>query len=49
VLWSETVSAKDAAQPERVTNGYARVTLDGPTWSEELVAEDGGVRWQSRA
>lgn len=49
VLWSETVSAKDPSQPERVTNGYARVTLDGPTLTEELVAEDGGVRWQGRA
>ena len=48
VLWSETVAAKDAAQPERVTNGYVRVTLDGPTLTEALVAEDGGVRWQAR-
>ncbi|MBK9030959.1 MAG: metallophosphoesterase [Myxococcales bacterium] len=44
-LWSESVSAHDADLPERVTNGFARVRLAGPTLTEELVAEDGAVRW----
>ncbi len=48
VLWSETAAANDPSLPERVTNGYARVTLDGPTLTEELVAEDGSVRWRAQ-
>ena len=45
VQWSESASAHDPALPERVTNGFARLTLAGPTLREELVAEDGAVRW----
>ncbi len=45
-LWSETVNAKDPDVPSRVTNGFARISLDGARWQEELVAEDGAVRWQ---
>lgn len=44
-LWSESVRAGDPVTPMRVSNGYARLTLDGPTLREELVAEDGTVRW----
>ncbi len=48
VLWSETVSAKDSETPTRVTNGYLRLTLDGARLTEELIAEDGAVRWQGQ-
>lgn len=44
-LWSETVNAHDADVPSRVTNGFARITIDGERWREELIAEDGAVRW----
>lgn len=46
VQWSESVSAGDPSVPHRVSNGFARVTLDGATLREELVAEDGTVRWR---
>lgn len=47
VLWSETQLARDPAVPPRVLNGYLRLTLDGPTVTEELVGEDGSIRWRN--
>ena len=36
--------------PERVSNGFARLTLTGPTLREDLVAEDGAVAaWSALA
>jgi len=45
VDWSETKVAGDASLPERVLNGYARISLDGATLAEKLIGEDGSVRW----
>ena len=45
VDWYETRSANDAIVPERVLNGYVRITLDGNSLTEVFVGEDGSVRW----
>lgn len=45
VDWFEVQSAKDAIVPQRVLNGYVRVTLDDESLTEVFVGEDGSVRW----
>lgn len=47
VLFSEGQNAGDAAYPERVLNGYARLRLSGETIVEEFIGEDGSLRWSS--
>lgn len=46
VDWYETKLAGDAESPLRVLNGFAMLQLDGPNLSEQLVGEDGSIRWQ---
>ncbi|WP_421549570.1 metallophosphoesterase family protein [Pseudomonas sp. QD4] len=45
VQWSETLSADDPDYPQRVRNGYVRVTLQGATITEAFVGENGAVSW----
>ncbi|MES2950534.1 MAG: metallophosphoesterase [Pseudomonadota bacterium] len=47
VLWYETQRALDANYPERVLNGYAMLALNGNALSEQLMDENGRVRWAS--
>lgn len=49
VAWYETEKANDPSLPERVKNGFASVSLDGPEIVEALIGEDGQTRWSSRA
>ena len=45
VLWYEKELANDPDYPERVLNGFARVTLNGDVLDEQMIGEDGSVRW----
>lgn len=46
IHWRETVKAGDARYPERVTNGFLRIDLDGPDAVDTLWAESGETpRW----
>ena len=47
ISWYETKLAGDPNYPERVLNGFAKITLTGPNITEELIAEDGSLRWSS--
>lgn len=47
VDWYETQAAKDELVPQRVLNGYVRITLDGESLTEAFVGEDGCVRWSA--
>lgn len=47
VAWYETTLANDPNYPERVLNGFARIRLSGSSLSEELLGEDGSVRWSA--
>jgi len=47
VLWYETELAQDPNYPERVLNGYAMLSLNGNAVSEQMVDENGRVRWAS--
>jgi hypothetical protein len=46
-LWCETALAGDVDVPKRVKNGFARLTFRGRELLEEIVAEDGSIRWSS--
>ncbi len=45
VEWYEKLNARDKSVPERVLNGYVRVTINGTSLTEEFVGENGSVRW----
>jgi hypothetical protein len=47
VLWHEDTLANDPDIPERVMNGFAMLTLEGPNIKEEFFDETGGVAWSS--
>lgn len=47
VDWYETGFADDPDIPLRVKNGFVHVELDGADINEQLIGEDGDVRWQS--
>ncbi len=45
VSWYENRNAKDPDLPQRVFNGFAVLTLDGPNIQETFYDENGGVAW----
>lgn len=45
VAWTETQSAGDDQYPDRILNGFVRLTLDGETLREEWIDENGNKRW----
>ncbi|WP_369951851.1 metallophosphoesterase [Ralstonia syzygii] len=45
VAWTETGSAADSRYPERILNGFVRLTLNGETLREEFIDENGNKRW----
>lgn len=47
VVWHEKRLAKDPDIPQRVFNGFAMLTLDGPNIREVFYDENGGVAWSS--
>jgi hypothetical protein len=47
VLWYESRPANDPDIPQRVFNGFATLTLDGPNIRETFYDENGGVPWVS--
>lgn len=47
VVWHEDRLANDPDIPERVLNGFAMLTLDGPSIREVFYDEKGGVAWAS--
>ena len=47
VIWHESRLANDPDIPERVLNGFATLTLDGPNIKEAFYDENGGVAWSS--
>jgi hypothetical protein len=47
VEWYETRSANDPDIPTRVLNGFAVLSLNGPSVQETFYDENGGVAWQS--
>ena len=47
VSWYETQNAGDKNYPERVLNGFVKISLDGNLLSESFIGEDGSVRWSS--
>jgi hypothetical protein len=47
VLWYENRSANDRDMPQRVLNGFAVLSLDGPKIQETFYDENGGVAWSS--
>jgi hypothetical protein len=47
VVWHEDRLANDPDIPERVLNGFAMLTLDGPNIREVFYDEKGGVAWAS--
>lgn len=49
VAWYEAQKANDPSLPERVKNGLALVTLDGPELAESLIDEDGRTRWSNQS
>lgn len=44
VSWYETELAQDQNYPERVLNGFVKITLNGASIAEQFVGEDGSVR-----
>ena len=47
VLWYEKRPANDPDIPQRVLNGFAVLSLDGPNIQEVFFDENGGVAWSS--
>jgi Calcineurin-like phosphoesterase len=47
VAWYEISLAGDPNYPERVLNGLAKIRLNGASISEQLIGEDGSVRWSA--
>jgi len=47
VVWYETTLANDPNYPERVLNGLAKIRLSGDSLREEIIGEDGSVRWSA--
>jgi hypothetical protein len=47
VVWHEDRLANDPDIPERVLNGFAMLTLDGPNIREVFFDEKGDVAWAS--
>ncbi len=47
VLWYENRSANDPDIPQRVLNGFAVLSLNGPKIQETFYDENGGVAWRS--
>jgi Calcineurin-like phosphoesterase len=47
VEWYERRSANDPEIPERVLNGFAVLSLNGPNIQETFYDENGGVAWKS--
>jgi len=47
IAWYETQLADDPGYPLRVLNGFAKVTLNGNTLAEQLMDENGQVRWSA--
>ncbi|WP_425220109.1 metallophosphoesterase family protein [Ralstonia solanacearum] len=45
VAWAETQSADDDQYPDRILNGFVRLTLDGQTLQEAFIDENGNQRW----
>lgn len=45
VAWAETQSADDDQYPDRILNGFVRLTLDGATLREAFIDENGNKRW----
>ncbi|MGC0042468.1 metallophosphoesterase family protein [Ralstonia pseudosolanacearum] len=45
VAWTETQSAADDQYPERILNGYVRLSLDEATLRETFIDENGRKRW----
>jgi len=47
VEWYENRTAEDPDMPQRIFNGFATITLDGPNIQETFYDENGGVAWSS--
>ena len=47
VAWYENRSANDPDIPQRVLNGFAVLSLNGPNIQETFYDENGGVAWKS--
>ncbi len=45
VNWVEREAAGDFDYPERVLNGFASVRLNGQRLTEQMIGEDGSIRW----
>jgi predicted phosphodiesterase len=45
VAWYETKIAQDSNYPERVLNGFVKITLHGDMITERFIGEDASVRW----
>lgn len=45
VAWAETQPANDSQYPERILNGFVRLTLNGKALQETLFDENGNKRW----
>jgi hypothetical protein len=45
IVWNEDRLAGDPDIPERVLNGFAVISLDGPAITENFYDENGGVAW----
>jgi Calcineurin-like phosphoesterase len=48
IIWNEDRSAGDPDIPERVLNGFAVISLDGPAIAEKFYDENGGVAWPTK-
>jgi hypothetical protein len=49
IIWHEKDLAGDPDIPERVLNGFAMLTLDGPNIEEAFYDENGALSWSSTA
>jgi hypothetical protein len=47
LVWYENRNANDPDIPQRVLNGFATLTLNGPNIQETFYDENGGVAWAS--
>lgn len=47
VAWYEDRKAGDPDMPQRLFNGFAMITLDGPNIQEAFYDENGGIAWSS--
>jgi len=47
VVWHEPRPAHDPDISQRILNGFAMLSLDGPNIRETFYDENGGVAWQS--